>query len=308
MFKNRKINTISFNLIENSPKILDIGKFNINEKIESKYKNIIVEFSQKILNLKSINFSYLYNNLRTLKTQNIGSLIKENARAAYSVKYNLIVFKDFFEKNEVMHELLHLSSGIYDSKKNIEFCGFSQSNYKYGFSVGTGLNEGYTEYLNEHIFNNKYNVYIIEKNIAKCIEMIIGNIEMKKLFFKADLKELILRLSQYNSLNETMDFLCHLDYVNEKSIDFFSKKRDKQFNYCLKFCVKYLIYSFINKLNHSIELKEINKDEYNLYLDKFLDTLGSFNYYEYNNEYFLRFISEKEIIKILNKVKRGRYL
>ena len=300
MFKNRKINTINFDLIENSPKILEIGKFNINEKIESKYKNIIVEFSQKILNLKSINFSYLYNNLRTLKTQNIGSLIKENARAAYSVKYNLIVFKDFFEKNEVMHELLHLSSGFYDNKKDIEFCGFSQSNYKYGFSIGTGLNEGYTEYLNEHIFNNKYNVYIIEKNIAKCIEMIIGNIEMKKLFFKADLKELILRLSQYNSLNETMDFLCHLDYVNEKSIDFFF--------FFLKFCVKYLIYSFINKLNHSIELKEINQDEYNLYLDKFLDTLGSFNYYEDNNEYSLRFISENEITKIVNKVKRGRYL
>ena len=308
MFKSKKnivIKILDFNSIEKSPNKNEIKELNKNKLMSMEYGKNILEFSKKLLDLKGVDFSYFYRNIETLKTQNVGSLIDKNVRAGYSVRQNLIVFKDYFLNHEIDHELLHLSSSLFDKERLIEFCGFSQYNCRTNLKVGTCLNEGYTEYLNEKLFNNNSNTYILEKNISKIIEQIIGNIEMERLYFKADLKNLIIRLSKYSNMEKTMEFIQNSDYISANSSELFSKKEaDKKFKNILKSCVDYLIYTYTSKLKEDIQNGVINEDEYNLNLEKFINELGSFNYYSDGKIYPMRFINEKEILKTLKAIKK----
>ena len=217
MFKrnNKKYElTLKYDMILEPPNI-KYTKALDKEKINSmEFGNVILDFYKALITLRDVDLSYLYLNIETLETRNIGSLIKENARAGYSVRYNSIVFKDYFNSDEIFHELLHLSSSIFDRERLCEFCGFSQYNYITNMKIGTALNEGYTEYLNEKLFNNKSNVYIIEQNFAKAVDKIINPVTMKKLFFKANLKELIDILSKYSSMNKTLEFIELMDYIS----------------------------------------------------------------------------------------------
>ena len=306
MLKNKKNNQdkkVCFDMILNSPNIKYIKALDSNKIDNMKFGKNILEFSKILLTLKNIDFSYFYRNIETLKTQNVGGLIKEDTRAGYSVKYNFIIFKDYFNPYEMYHELIHLSTSIFDNINYVEFCGFSQYNYKTNLKIGIGINEGYTEYFNEKIFNNKTNTYIIEKSIAKSIEQILGSINMERLFFKANLKELIIKLSEYNSLDNTLEFIQLFDYISDNSIKFFNKEKlGKKFYKAIDKIFDYLILTYITKNKSDLSNDIISKDEYDNNLEIFINNLGAFNYYKDNIEYPMRFISEKKVIKKMKKI------
>ena len=305
MFKKSRQNyetKITYDMILDTPKIKYTKYLDKNKLNNMEFGKEILNFSSDLLTLKDIDFSYFYSNIENLQTQNIGGLIQENTRAGYSVRYNYIVFKDYFSSNEIYHELLHLSSAIFDKQRLTEFCGFSQYNYISNLKIGTSLNEGYTEYLNEKIFNNPSNAYIIEKNIAKAVEQIIDPVIMKKLFFKANLKELINILSKYSTIEKTLEFIELLDYISINSNKIFNKEKiDKKFYYYIDKILEYLIETFINKLNNDLNNSSISKDEYDEKVEIFINNLGSFDYYHDNKIYPMNFISKKKILKIYRK-------
>ena len=295
----------NYNMILNSPKLHSTKPFNFEKILSMKFGNDILNFSKKILQLNDVNLSYFCINIENLQIQNIGSLLKEGTRAGYSVRYNSIAFKDYFDSNEVYHELLHLSSATYDRINQVEFCGFSQFNYRTNLKIGTALNEGYTEYLNEKLFNTNSNVYIIEKNLAISLEKVVGSTTMRKLFFEANLKGLIEKLMNYSTFLEIILFIESIDYVSNNADKIFSlKKIDKKLLGRMELITDYLINTYVKKLERDLKNNIISKDEYEFNLEGFANSLGSFDYYIDNKIYPLRFISERKILKKIKHAKK----
>ena len=76
----------------------------------------------------------------------------------------------------------------------IIYSGLSEQN------IGIGLNEGYTELLAKRYFDkSNNNGYIFETQIAKLLELIIGQEKMESYYFNANLYGLIEELRKYNN-------------------------------------------------------------------------------------------------------------
>ena len=310
MFKkdNKSYETVlKYNMILDIPNIKYIKELDKNKINNMKFGNEILNFYKVLITLRDVDLSYLYLNIENLKSQNIGSLIGEKARAGYSVRNNSIVFKDYFNSNEIYHELLHLSSSTFDRGRLCEFCGFSQYNYILNIKIGTSLNEGYTEYLNEKLFNNQSNVYIIEQNFAKAVEQIVDPVVMKKLFFKANLKELVDILSRYSDIDKTLEFIESLDYISNNSNKIFNKEKlNKKVYDVINKIIEYLINAYLTKLNIDLNNSSISRDEYDNNIEEFINNLGFFNYYTENKSYPMRFISRRKVLKIYKKIIKNR--
>lgn len=133
-------------------------------------------------------------------------------------------------------------------KKGV-FSGFSQSYFDKDtnkkISFGSGINEGYTEYLTKRYFaryiqNSNYKDLV---SFVREIEKIIGYEKMEKLYFHADLKGLILELSKYISEEEIMKFINNVDFYNKHKFD---KNARKLLEVTLK-----EIDEFLNKLKEN---------------------------------------------------------
>jgi hypothetical protein len=146
-------------------------------------------------------------------------------------------------EGEYSHELLHLSSMI---KRGLKSCiGF---NHRYtapyaNVSIGMGINEGYTDLLNERFFGvvNDKGIYECFKIISGVVEDVIGKDKMMKLYFSANLNGLIYELAKYSSHEEAKAFIVNCDL-------FFKKP------FLIKKIIDYLYGILKNKL-------EIEKDE-----------------------------------------------
>lgn len=223
--------------IENNK--IDIYKLKQDKEI-LKYIKIILENNKPEYN------KILYKNLPTLKSfitkedfkkagldYNEGNLIK--AYGTYSISTNTIKLYTSCSKTEI-HELLHMSSSMIN--KNISYSGFSQTVY---FSnklfksklinkhIGRGLNEGYTNMLAlryMYLLGYEKDSFPLEK-LAYIMEYIIGEEEMKKLYFSVDLKSLIDKLSIYDSSENIIKLLVRMDKLYKtKDEDEFYKIKD----------------------------------------------------------------------------------
>ena len=137
----------------------------------------------------------------------------------------------YFDKdNKVLnHELLHAAS----SSKNSIKSGFTDFIPSVGI-IGEGLNEGYTELLNQRIFNSKHDSYYYLSLFAEQIELFYDDKEkMMKDYFQADLNSLIKQLSQNMSIEEAIDIITDIDlfiYQQDVSLLDYMKLRQKIMN------------------------------------------------------------------------------
>lgn len=132
----------------------------------------------------------------------------------YNIKASIPLINIYY------HELFHMSSS---GKAKDGYCmGFSQSDFENEKKIGDGINEGYTELLNERFFEFKNNnkMYIIYKIIAEIIESIIGEKKMMNLYFTANLKGLFSELSKKTDDNKAFEFVSALDSLDETKIGF----------------------------------------------------------------------------------------
>lgn len=157
--------------------------------------------------------------------------------------------KIYFDKNNCVldHELLHAASSGDKSAR----VGFSLIFEKVG-KFGEGLNEGYTELLNQRIFNHPNGSYTYLTVLAELIENFYENKDdMIKDYFHADLFALINELLKSMSLKEAIDIITNMDLFlnkNEASFVEFINLRQKIMRiYERKFLREK---SFVKKINH----------------------------------------------------------
>ena len=183
------------------------------EVIEDEFRKDIIKFGKILEDNFDKKYSLNFNN-------NIASVVikknLKNIRCAgiYYPLHNEMELKSDYDDSVLFHELLHLASSTVRSE--VVYTGFSQIT-SFGIQ-GTGLNEGYTEYLNLKYFSPKSEasrLYSYLVNIATLIEKIIGKDNMQSYYFNSDLFSLCNNISNYITLEEINKLIKDLDYIYE---------------------------------------------------------------------------------------------
>ena len=196
-----------------------------DKKIIEAFKNKMQEtFKEK--DLKNMN-----NNLLTLKITKYNLLLSKilkhltDTNGCYEIDLNKI--KIYQEDDTIYHELLHLSCNNRKNDNNI--IGFDHHTIKdkYILSFGVGLNEIYTEILTNRLFGKEIN-----ESTSKTIKLVLLLEQLLEdlpsLYLNSDLYELVIKLSKYTSINESLDFIYNIDRLFEIEMKNNIRKQDKE--------------------------------------------------------------------------------
>lgn len=169
-------------------------------------------------------------------------------------------------KYDLNHELLHMSSSIYDKKKGRVFSGFSQRDDLKKNIIGVGFNEGYTEVLNCRYFSDKMKTksgYVEEFMIASLLEDVVGADKMTYFYFNANLNGLIDCLSNYITEEEIKFFLTDIDLItkNKSLKKIFISKND--INIANERIHDFLVKLYFRKLTKDLCDNKITETVYN---------------------------------------------
>ena len=204
-----------------------------------------------------------------------------------------------------------MASTAYRSKsKNVRYCGFVQE--KFEQQIGVGIAEGYTELLTKRYFSDQKNIknfndsYVVEMGIVQNLEKIVGKNKLKKLYFCSDLKGLVRELKKYNDIENIIKFIRYLDIT---TLDLINKKTmisNRKYKLYLKYCVEFLLQSYINKLKMQLFNKEINHYIFEKKLFDFVENINKSNYLFGGKENVEKFVSDSYVLKILKKEQKKK--
>lgn len=268
------------------------NKNKVLEQKDNEINDIITEFIEIITNTQpKENIENLNNNLSTLKIKNEG--LKHYLR-----NIRLLIISERFspggyhnERNKIIiintnlypekirpeinkmdlryvmyHELLHFASSVSGLKqkllnKGISCTGFYQS-LTDNIEIGRGLNEGYTEFLNNRYFVKKYQEtgYDYEMSIAQIIEKIIGRRKMENLYFNANLEGLVQELSKYSDVNDAKEMVLNLDLITKSLTKDYITNED--INISNKKITDYLTKIIMKKYTIMLAQNKITEKEY----------------------------------------------
>ena len=269
----------SFSIIKKPNEIIN-PNYDIVPKIESelevkKLVNFFIERLKHCFSYQQLNI--MFTNLKTIKI-NICSVPKEKKRqdtitlASYNSIFNMITLSRDNIKTTIFHELFHMSSSIYTNEKD-SFCGFHYVNKKKRITIGSGINEGYTELLTKRYFPDfeTLNNYEFERLIASKLEEIIGQDIMENLYFNCNLLDLIKELKQYATTEEIMKFITMYDYI-EYYDSYRKKNKDlvRKLEQAHEYIEFFLKKCYLLKLKNERIQKAISHDEYELKKEIFL--------------------------------------
>lgn len=278
-----------------------------NGEVSNKYKKDAKEqlefFIEQIeKHISKENLTRMYNNLSTLKMEerNLylivlskikfpfskgiiggGYFVNKNKMTTYSRDGLVFVKRLLNSKSEMTlegiysHELLHMSSS---SKNAGKWCsGFNHYYAPFHLftvsSIGMGINEGYTELLNERIFGveNKGGIYEFYKEAARLVESVIEKEKMTNMYFSNDLKGLINELSIYVPEKETKSYILNLD-------------RALKDHRVIQNVLNYLVILVNNKIQHDLKNNLISNE----------DAIKKYNELKRNIENMTNIINEME--------------
>lgn len=198
---------------ENDKKIIEVFKNKMQETFKEK-------------DLKNMN-----NNLLTLKITKYNLLLSKilkhltDTNGCYEIDLNKI--KIYQEDDTIYHELLHLACN--NRKNDNKIIGFDHHTIKdkYILSFGVGLNEIYTEILTNRLFGKEINDPTSKTiKLVLLLEQLIE--DLPSLYLNSDLYELVIKLSKYTSINESLDFIYNIDRLFEIEMKNNIRKQDKE--------------------------------------------------------------------------------
>jgi hypothetical protein len=206
-------------IVDMPPAVKPLSKTDIDKILENSEQSkvdVLLPAIQKLKdNVSEENLKILYNNLKTAKFKKSRLLLLLGFSGYYYGNKNTLKFA---MDDSFGHELLHLSSAIYDHENNIGLSGFMQ--FKGSTSIGTGINEGYTELLASRLFNKnkKPRAYHLQVKIAKLVESLFDDPkELEKLYFNCNLPALIHHLEKYSTRQEAIKIILDIDKINTHS-------------------------------------------------------------------------------------------
>lgn len=259
-----------------SPSKIEKVEFNIKEldrfKNTDYYKNLLFYYNTLLHKMSFENMNIFKKNIKYLDIEEKLHLF--GTYGGYDMKNNKIyLLSKIYNEGNFYHELLHMSSNIYDKEKDIVYSGLSYNSKK--LILGDGLNEGYTELLNRRFFgydkeDHSYECQIV---LSRLVEKIAGDDIMARLYFNADLNTLMKILQIYNSKMPVVKFIKYIDKTIE-SPSFIVRKYKEDFNTdYFKYITSYLITTYTNKMYLSYLKGNITEDEYLRYIDYYINSV-----------------------------------
>lgn len=196
----------------------------INNLTSEKLQNKMETFKNKMKKtFDNKDLKYMNDNLETLRIFILKSkLFQYPYKAMYNNLSNELMILE--EDDTIYHELLHLSCNNRKNKNNIRGFAHYTKKQKNILSFGTGLDEVYTEILANRLFNKEINTTTTKTvELVLLLEQLIN--KLPSLYLNSDSYELVLELSKYTSLNESLEFIYNIDrlYTLEQNI----KNHDK---------------------------------------------------------------------------------
>ena len=204
----------------------------ITEKLKTENEQLYIFANTLLQNVKIENLRNFMKNapfikikyypLKNAETKNGGI----TAGTYDGVSKTIEIYHDKKDHSTLHHELLHSASSdfSYDSS------GFRVS-LKEGGEFGEGLNEGYTELLNNRFFNTSSTSYTYLQKLAELIELFYENKEdMVEDYFNADIFGLIGELLKSMSLEEAIDIIVDMDrfmYLKDFTVSDYTKLKQK---------------------------------------------------------------------------------
>ena len=213
--------------------------------------------------------------------------------------YNDLNNKIYVGKNiddSIYHELFHAFT-IY--KKNIlsTVSGFNYTNIH--TDIARRLNEGYTDLLTNRYFDSVVS-YMIEANIARKTELILGEKNMQNLYASNNLYAIIKSLSKFSSEEEAIAFISSVDklgiYRNniKKSIQF------------MNILSNYLVDVYVNVLVEFYSRGKFDKEDINIFFSIFKEEFT--NYAFYDDDYIEKeYLRSSDYLDITSKLSNGNF-
>ena len=302
MVNNLKINKIKFKyLLKNIKPVENIEDkqeitVNIDElTIDEKYKSYIKEFVKKT----STNFNFRNPNekLKTLDLKQktiLQTLLFPTSEAYYNDLNNKIYAGKRIE-DSIYHELFHVFTTY---KENI-FSTVSGFNYiNIHTDIARRLNEGYTDLLANRYFDSVVS-YMIEANIARKTELILGEENMQDLYASNNLYAIIKYLSKFSSDEEAIAFIS---FVDKLSIYRNNIKKSIQIMNILS---NYLVDVYVNVLVEFYSRGKFNKEDINIFFSIFKEEFT--NYAFYNNDIEKEYLRSSDYLDITSKLSNGNF-
>ena len=226
----------------------------INNLTSEKLQNKMETFKSTMEEtFKSKGLKYMNDNLETLRIFILKSkLLQYPYKAMYNNSSNELMILE--EDDTIYHELLHLSCNNIKNKNTIRGFTHYTKKQKNILSFGTGLDEVYTEILANRLFNKEINATTTKTvELVLLLEQLIDN--LPSLYLNSDLYELVLVLSKYTNINESLDFIYNIDrlYTLEQNI----KNHDKYNEIYSK--TLYFLKQYQYKRNYQEQKKKILK-------------------------------------------------
>lgn len=209
------------------------------DEIITKFKNYIDEENFIICTqkLKSLKINYI-NILKDIKKYLQNFCDNEGI---YSPENNTIDIYKIFSKKEVLsHEFLHMAS---TNNQTSGFCTRLNETW-----IGNGLDEGYTELLNQRIFEAKKTSYTYNIEIVKLLELLFDNPkEMEYAYFHSNIFIIYKTFLKYGSKEDFFTILQNLDNLIETDIPIYKK--------VIATKTKIIIYETIKKMANQNKIK-----------------------------------------------------
>lgn len=226
----------------------------INNLTSEKLQNKMETFKSTMEEtFKSKGLKYMNDNLETLRIFILKSkLLQYPYKAMYNNSSNELMILE--EDDTIYHELLHLSCNNIKNKNTIRGFTHYTKKQKNILLFGTGLDEVYTEILANRLFNKEINATTTKTvELVLLLEQLIDN--LPSLYLNSDLYELVLVLSKYTNINESLEFIYNIDrlYTLEQNI----KNHDKYNEIYSK--TLYFLKQYQYKRNYQEQKKKILK-------------------------------------------------
>lgn len=201
-------------------------RLSLNECLNFEENNRVIEMFINVLGkwFSHCDLSTFYENIKQLKIiekdktliEKLTEILSIKSVGSYSTSNNSIRiypnthFSEIDMDSTKAHELLHMATTR--KVRNVTVCGFER--YSNGIAFATGLNEGYTEWLNRMYFTRRDGgSYQALQSIATMIEQIVGREQMQQFFFSNDLDGLIGALEKYSTREDTLKLIQKMDYI-----------------------------------------------------------------------------------------------
>lgn len=134
---------------------------------------------------------------------------KKNQIRIYPNTYASLETAEMYKQASITQGLLHMASTY--KKGLVRISGFHQTMANV-YEVGFGINNAYTDYLNQKYFNQAPRPFYSELHpLAKGIEMLIGSEKMEQLYFQGDLKGLVTEIEKYSSSEQAITLIRDID-------------------------------------------------------------------------------------------------